>query len=148
VVLLGDSAHAVVPFYAQGMNAAFEDCAVLSDCLARHGAGRAAAFAEYQALRKRHTDALAEMSKQNFLELRDKVRSPWLRGRRKLDHLLNRCLGQAWAPLHARVTNTSIPYADALERERRQDRILIWTGIGLGAAALLATLGALSLPPG
>ncbi|HWN42414.1 MAG TPA: NAD(P)/FAD-dependent oxidoreductase [Thermoanaerobaculia bacterium] len=136
VVLLADSAHAVVPFYAQGMNAAFEDCAVLDQCLARHGTARAAAFAEYYALRRRHTDALAEMSKQNFLELRDKVRSPWLRGRRKLDNLLNRWLGESWAPLHARVTNTTIPYAEALELERRQDRILAWTGLGLVAALL------------
>jgi kynurenine 3-monooxygenase len=141
VVLLGDSAHAVVPFYAQGMNAAFEDCAVLDDCLERHGADLAAAFAAYQALRKRHTDALADMSKQNFVELRDRVRSPRLRARRKLDILLNRWLGEAWAPLHARVTNTLIPYADALELERRQDRILLWTGVG--AAGLLAMLGIL-----
>lgn len=144
VVLLGDSAHAVVPFYAQGMNAAFEDCAVLDECLARHGGDRAAAFGEYQALRKRHTDALAQMSKQNFLELRDKVRSPWLRARRKLDNLLNQWLGEGWAPLHARVTNTSIPYADALELERRQDRIVTWIGLALGLATVLGMYGLLS----
>jgi len=141
MVLLGDSAHAVVPFYAQGMNAAFEDCAVLDECLARHGDDRAAAFGEYQARRKRHTDALARMSKQNFLELRDKVRSPSLRMRRKLDNLLNRWLGNRWAPLHARVTNTSIPYADALELERRQDRIVSWAGVGLGLLAFLGACG-------
>lgn len=143
VVLLGDSAHAVVPFYAQGMNAAFEDCAVLDECLGRHGSDRAAAFREYQELRKRHTDALADMSKQNFLELRDRVRSPWLRARRRLDTLLSRWLGDGWAPLHARVTNTSVPYADALEMERRQDRIVTWSGIGLGLATLLGAYGLL-----
>jgi kynurenine 3-monooxygenase len=141
VVLLGDSAHAVVPFYAQGMNAAFEDCAVLDDCLARANGDRAAAFARYQTLRKPHTDALAEMSKQNFLELRDRVRSPWLRVRRRLDNGLNRCLGDRWAPLHARVTNTSIPYAEALRLQRRQDRVVLLTGLGLGLAALLGALG-------
>jgi kynurenine 3-monooxygenase len=142
VVLLGDSAHAVVPFYAQGMNAAFEDCAVLDDCLASNG-DRAAAFSAYQARRKRDTDALSEMSKQNFLELRDRVRSPWLRARRRLDNALNRWLGERWAPLHARVTNTTIPYADALALERRQDRIVAWSGAGLGLAAAAALYGAL-----
>lgn len=141
-VLLGDSAHAVVPFYAQGMNAAFEDCAVLDECLDRHPDDRAAAFREFETLRKRHTDALAEMSKRNFLELRDKVRSPWLRARRRLDKTLNRVLADRWAPLHARVTNTSIPYAEALELERRQDRVLAWTGVGMVLTAALAVLGA------
>jgi kynurenine 3-monooxygenase len=136
VVLVGDGAHAVVPFYAQGMNAAFEDCAVLDQCLDRRS-DRAAAFAEYQAFRKRHTDALAEMSKQNFVELRDKVRSPARQVKNKLDNLLNRWLGERWASLHARVTNTTIPYCDALDLERRQNRILGWTGFSLGLAALL-----------
>ena len=136
VVLLGDSAHAVVPFYAQGMNAAFEDCAVLDACLGRHPGDRAAAFAEYQALRKRHTDALAEMSKQNFLELRDRVRSPWLRARRKIDAVLGAVLSDRWVSLHSRVTNTSISYADALEMDRRQDRMLLWAGVGLVVMAV------------
>ena len=136
VVLLGDSAHAVVPFYAQGMNAAFEDCAMLDACLGRHPDDRAAAFAEYQALRKRHTDALAEMSKQNFLELRDRVRSPWLRARRKIDAVLGAVLSDRWVSLHSRVTNTSISYADALEMDRRQDRMLLWAGVGLMVMAV------------
>lgn len=144
MVLLGDSAHAVVPFYAQGMNAAFEDCAVLDECLGRHPDDRAAAFAEYQDLRKRHTDALAEMSKENFRELRDRVRSPWLRARRKVDAVLGKALADRWVPLHARVTNTSIPYADALEMSRRQDRLLAWTGLGLALATAFTVAGALS----
>jgi kynurenine 3-monooxygenase len=144
VVLLGDSAHAVVPFYAQGMNAAFEDCAVLSACLARHRGERAAAFQEYQTLRQRNTDALAEISKQNFLELRDKVRSPWLRTRRRLDLLLSKLLADRWSSLHAAVTNSSIPYAEALERARRQDHALAWTGAGLALVGLAALLRAVS----
>lgn len=144
VVLLGDSAHAVVPFYAQGMNAAFEDCAVLDACLGRHPGDRAAGFAEYQALRKRHTDALAEMSKQNFLELRDRVRSPWSRARRKIDAVLGAVLADRWLPLHARVTNTSISYADALEMERRQDRMLLWAGVGLFLIMAVAMIGLLA----
>jgi len=144
VVLLGDAAHAVVPFYAQGMNAAFEDCALLDQCLGEHPGDRAAAFREYERRRKRHTDALAEMSKQNFRELRDRVRSPWMRARHRLDTALSRVAGDLWAPLHARVTNTSIPYADALDLERRQDRIVKCAGIALGVGAGIALLRALS----
>lgn len=143
VVLLGDSAHAVVPFYAQGMNAAFEDCAVLDACLGRHPDDRAAAFAEYQALRKRHTDALADMSKENFLELRDRVRSPWLRARRRIDAVLGALLADRWVPLHARVTNTSISYADARDIERRQDRMLLWAGVGLLLFTAVGLIGLL-----
>jgi kynurenine 3-monooxygenase len=138
IALLGDAAHAVVPFYAQGMNAALEDCAVLDDCVARHGDDFATAFAEYQALRRRHTDALAELSKRNFLELSDRVRSPLLRARRWIDIGLSRLLDDRWTTLHSRVTNTCTPYADAVEQARRQDRILGWAGAGL---ALLAAAG-------
>ncbi|HEV8580110.1 MAG TPA: NAD(P)/FAD-dependent oxidoreductase [Thermoanaerobaculia bacterium] len=144
VVLLGDAAHAVVPFYAQGMNAAFEDCALLDQCFEAQPANRAAAFQEYERSRKRHTDALAEMSKQNFLVLRDRVRSPWLRARHKLDTALSRVVGDLWAPLHARVTNTTIPYADALELELRQDRIVKYAGIALGIGVEFALLRMLS----
>jgi kynurenine 3-monooxygenase len=142
LVLLGDSAHAVVPFYAQGMNAAFEDCAVLDSCLGRDPDDRAVAFAEYQALRKRHTDTLAEMSKRNFLELRDSIRSPWLRARRKIDTVLGAVLADHWLSLHARVTHTSVPYADAQEMERRQDRMLVWAGVGL--LLVIAVVGLLA----
>jgi kynurenine 3-monooxygenase len=147
VVLLGDSAHAVVPFYAQGMNAAFEDCVVLDACLDRFPGDRAAAFAAYEAERRPNTDALADMSKANFLELRDKVRSPWLRVRRKLDGVLAGLLGDEWAPLHAKVTNTTMPYAEALELTRRQDRILAGVGIALGGASVLAVLAAVFRRP-
>jgi kynurenine 3-monooxygenase len=136
VVLLGDAAHAVVPFYAQGMNAAFEDCAVLDDCLGRHPEDREAAFAEYQAIRKPNTDELAEMSKQNFLELRDRVRSPWPRARKALDLFLHRLLGEGWMPLHARVTHTCVPYARAVEMTRRQTRILMSFGLAAAVALL------------
>jgi len=136
VVLLGDAAHAVVPFYAQGMNAAFEDCAVLDDCLGRHPEDLEGAFAEYQAIRKPNTDALAEMSKQNFLELRDSVRSPLQRARKALDLFLHRLLGEAWMPLHARVTHTCVPYARAVEMTRRQTGILVSLGVAAVAALL------------
>ncbi|HEX4953679.1 MAG TPA: NAD(P)/FAD-dependent oxidoreductase [Thermoanaerobaculia bacterium] len=148
VVLLGDSAHAVVPFYAQGMNSAFEDCATLADCLRRHGTDRRAAFVEYEAIRRPNTDALSEMSKENFEELRDGVRSPWLRAHKRLNLFLHRLLGARWMPLHARVTNTSSPYARARQLDRRQNRILAGVGLALAMVVLWSLLHVLTASGG
>ena len=75
VVLLGDAAHAVVPFYGQGANAAFEDCTVLAERIEARQGDLDAAFAEYEALRKANTDALADLAVENFVEMRDHTAS-------------------------------------------------------------------------
>lgn len=124
MVLVGDSAHAVYPFYGQGMNSAFEDCSALLAALKAHPADRAAAFAAYEQARRPHTDVLMELSKANFIELRQKVSSPWFLARKRLDVLLNRLLPGMWLPIYTMVSHTTMPYADALARARRQDRIL------------------------
>jgi kynurenine 3-monooxygenase len=124
MVLVGDSAHAVYPFYGQGMNSAFEDCSALLAALKAHPGDRAAAFAAYEQARRPHTDVLMELSKANFVELRQKVSSPWFLARKRLDVLLNRLLPGLWLPIYTMVSHTTMPYADALARARRQDRIL------------------------
>src|SRR5213595_3034856 len=88
VALVGDAAHAVVPFYGQGMNAAFEDCVVLDECLAEFPDNRERAFAEYFARRKENADALADVAVENFIEMRDKTASRTFRAKKKLDHAL------------------------------------------------------------
>jgi kynurenine 3-monooxygenase len=123
VVLLGDAAHAVVPFYGQGMNAAFEDCVVLDECLAKYPGDRERAFTEYFALRKENTDALASLALQNFIEMRDKTASRSFRAKKKLDHLLEAALPGIYLPLYTMVTFTRMPYAEAGLRARRQDHI-------------------------
>jgi kynurenine 3-monooxygenase len=65
-----------------------------------------------------------ELSKANFIELRQKVSSPWFLARKRLDVLLNRLLPGMWLPIYTMVSHTTMPYADALARARRQDRIL------------------------
>jgi kynurenine 3-monooxygenase len=124
VCLIGDAAHAVVPFYGQGMNAAFEDCVVLDTCLEKFANNRERAFAEYFGRRKENADALADLAIGNFIEMRDKTASKTFRTKKKLDHLLEATLPGAYLPLYTMVTFTRIPYAQAARRARLQDRIL------------------------
>ncbi|GIJ45279.1 kynurenine 3-monooxygenase [Virgisporangium aliadipatigenens] len=141
VVLVGDACHAVTPFYGQGMNSAFEDCLVLDECLSRHPDDRAAAFALFQALRRPHTDVLADLSMRNFVELRDRVRSPLHLARARADLLLNRMFPRLWRPLYAMVSHSTVPYGDALRRARRQDAVLAVTATAALTGAAWATAG-------
>jgi kynurenine 3-monooxygenase len=136
VVLLGDCCHTVVPFYGQGMNAAFEDCLVLDACLTRHPHDWESAFAEYQRLRKRHTDMLARLSEENFHELRDSVRSVFVTARKRTSILLNRLFPRAYVPIYTLISHSTVPYADCVERAARQDRIARWLGVDLLVAAM------------
>jgi kynurenine 3-monooxygenase len=138
VVLVGDACHAVVPFLGQGMNAAFEDCTVLHNCLMEKAADREAAFAAYETARKEHTDTLADLAVYNFLEMRDKVGSRLFLLRKKWEILLHKLLGGWYVPLYTLVSFTRTPYADALRRARRQDRIV--RGVLVGLALLLLWL--------
>jgi kynurenine 3-monooxygenase len=137
VALVGDAAHAVVPFYGQGMNAAFEDCVVLDECLAEFPQDRQRAFAEYFARRKANADALADLALENFIEMRDKTASRAFRAKKKLDHLLEAALPGVYLPLYTMVTFTRIPYAEAARRARIQDRI-VYAGLVLLTMSILA----------
>ncbi|MBM3268219.1 MAG: FAD-dependent monooxygenase [Candidatus Sericytochromatia bacterium] len=123
-VLVGDACHAVVPFYGQGMNAAFEDCSVLAGILARRGAADEAAFREYEQARKENTDALADLALENFVEMRSKVARPGWVARKNLEKALARLFPGKFLPLYSMVTFSQIPYAQALRRARAQDRLL------------------------
>ena len=131
IVLVGDAAHTVVPFYGQGMNCAFEDCSILDKCLERHGEDREAAFAEYQALRKHNADTLADLSIENFDELRDTVRRPIVAARKRMSIFLNRLLGQRSIPVYTMVSHSNLPYSECVARHRRQERIARWLGLDL-----------------
>jgi kynurenine 3-monooxygenase len=136
VALVGDAAHAVVPFYGQGMNAAFEDCVVLDECLEKFPDNRERALAEYFVRRKENADALADLAISNFIEMRDKTASKIFRAKKKVDHLLEATLPGVYLPLYTMVTFTRIPYAEAARRAQRQDRIVYGTLI---AAVIVIT---------
>lgn len=138
-VLLGDAAHAVVPFYGQGMNASFEDVTELTARLADRSMDRRRAFEVYGVRRKPNTDALADLAIANFVEMRDHTGKRWFRWRKQMDKWLHRLLGQAYLPLYTMVTFTSIPYADARRRAKLQDRGLIAVA-GMLAVLLVAAV--------
>jgi len=139
VALVGDAAHAVVPFYGQGMNAAFEDCVVLDECLEKFPENHEHAFREYFSRRKENTDALADLAIGNFIEMRDKTASKTFRAKKKLDHFLEAALPGIYLPLYTMVTFTRIPYATAARRARLQDRIVYAGFIALILLAVLLT---------
>jgi kynurenine 3-monooxygenase len=134
-VLVGDACHAVVPFLGQGMNAAFEDCTVLHRCLVEAGWDWERASARYEALRKEHTDTLADLCVENFIEMRDRVASPWFVLKKRLAVLLHALFPRRYLPLYTMIEFTRIPYADAVRRARRQNRI-----VGAVVVALLLLL--------
>ena len=139
VCLVGDAAHAVVPFYGQGMNAAFEDCVVLDECLAQFPEDRHRAFAEYFHRRKVNADALADLALENFIEMRDKTASRAFRAKKKLDHFLEALLPVIYLPLYTMVTFTRIPYAKAARRALLQDGI-VYTVLAVLMISIIAVL--------
>jgi kynurenine 3-monooxygenase len=140
VVLLGDACHAVVPFLGQGMNAAFEDCMVLDRCLAENGSDFEMAFRSYEALRKVHTDTLADLCLDNFLEMRDRVGSRWFILKKKSVILLHKLFPRWYLPLYTMIEFTRIPYADAVRRAQVQDR-MVWSVALLVFILVLSVIG-------
>ena len=145
VVLIGDACHAVIPFYGQGMNAGLEDCLVLDECLADQPGDWGAAFATYQKRRKPNTDVLAELSKQNFAEMRDTVRRPSVTARKEATLIVHKALGARFLPLYTMISHTRMPYAECVQRDRRQQRRARLLGMDLLVGALLLRTGAKAL---
>ena len=135
VLLLGDAAHAIVPFHGQGMNAAFEDCTVLDE-LVGSGLGWEEAFARFEALRRPNTEAIAQMALENYTEMRDSVRDPAFVRRKALAMALERRFPERFIPRYSMVMfHPEIGYAEALRRGEVQARLLEELDTGAGAEA-------------
>ncbi|RSK49578.1 FAD-dependent oxidoreductase [Hymenobacter rigui] len=124
VLLLGDAAHAIVPFYGQGMNAGFEDCTILNELLHRHGHNWEKVFQEFEDSRKPNTDAMASLAVYNFQEMRDRVADPRFLLQKKIESKLSAQYPDKWLPLYSQVTFSSLPYAEALANGQAQERIM------------------------
>lgn len=124
VVLLGDAAHAVVPFYGQGANAAFEDCNEFVDALANHPHDLERAIREFESARIDNANAIADLALQNFIEMRDHTGNKIRRVQKKGSQLLGGVVPALWTPLYDMVSFTTTPYAEARTKARRQAVVL------------------------
>ena len=123
-LLLGDAAHAVVPFHGQGMNAGFEDAAELAALLAAHPADPAVVFGEFERRRKANTDAIAAMSLANYIEMRDGVADPHYLLKRELAAALTERLPDHFMSRYRMVSFTRLPYAHCVARNDEQTRLM------------------------
>jgi kynurenine 3-monooxygenase len=124
-LLLGDSAHAVVPFYGQGMNASFEDCRVLNALIGEMGTNWAEVFERYSDLRKVNTDAIADMAVENFYEMRDAVADPVFVRKRELETKLEQNYPDYFSKYSMVTFREELPYSVAMKRGNAQDRLLM-----------------------
>lgn len=124
-LLLGDSAHAVVPFYGQGMNASFEDCRILNQLIEQHGTDWETVFDEFSAVRKPNTDAIADMAEENFYEMRDSVADPVFQKKRELETRLEQTFPDYFSKYSMVTFREDLPYSVAKEKGNAQDKLLM-----------------------
>jgi kynurenine 3-monooxygenase len=125
LTLLGDACHAVVPFFGQGMNCAFEDVRVLSEIIDEHGVGQwREIFAQYQASRKPNADAIADMALQNYIEMRDKVADKTFLFHKKVEALLGKSFPDTYRTRYELVSFTNEPYTEAVRRGEINQKII------------------------
>jgi kynurenine 3-monooxygenase len=125
-LLMGDAAHAVVPFYGQGMNASFEDVVVFDEILDKHEGNWENTFKDYEKKRKKDTDAIADLAIDNFFEMRDHIANPIFQEKRKLEMNLEQLFPNEYSSKYSLVTfNENISYHEAMTRGRAQDKAIL-----------------------
>ncbi|XP_074502933.1 kynurenine 3-monooxygenase [Sebastes fasciatus] len=142
-VLMGDAAHAVVPFYGQGMNAGFEDCIVFEEIMDQFSEDFSAVLPEYSRVRVPDDHAIADLAMYNYIEMRAHVNSKWFLFRKHVDNVLHFLMPKTIVPLYTMVTFTRTRYHEAVDRLHWQDKVinrsllLSATGAVLGCSYLL-----------
>jgi len=132
VVIMGDAAHALVPFYGQGMNCGFEDCLVLDEILNKNNWDLKKSLPEYSSTRNPDAEAIVDLAMYNYIEMRSHVNSRLFAIRKKVDGFGNWLMPDRWVPLYTMVTFSRIPYHKVIERSAKQDKIITYINIGLG----------------
>lgn len=122
--LMGDAAHATVPFYGQGMNAGFEDCSVMWELMQKHNNDWKKVFEEYQVLRKPDGDAVQDLSLHNYFVMRDYVADPKFLLQKKIEAFFSKNHPDKWMPLYSQVSFSHIRYSEALRVGQLQDDIM------------------------
>jgi kynurenine 3-monooxygenase len=122
--LMGDAAHATVPFYGQGMNCGFEDCTVMWELMQKHGDDWERIFEDYQVERKPQGDGVQDLSLHNYLVMRDHVADPEFLLQKKFERRIEQLYPERYIPLYSQVSFTHIPYATAFTNGMKQDAFI------------------------
>lgn len=122
--LIGDSAHAIVPFFGQGMNCGFEDCSVLSELMDEHGDDWKTILPLFEALRKPNADAIADLALNNFIEMRDLVADPHFLHKKKIEKMIAEKYPEKYISPYQMVSFSHIPYSDALKNGAAINNVL------------------------
>ena len=123
-ILIGDAAHATVPFYGQGMNAGFEDCRILDELLDKHKDDLKSCFDEYTRVRKPNGDGVQDLSIQNYVVMRDKTADPLFLLQKKIEQKFANLYPDKWVPLYSMVSFTNTPYSEAWEIGIKQEKLM------------------------
>ncbi|XP_072943910.1 kynurenine 3-monooxygenase [Epargyreus clarus] len=134
-LLIGDAAHAVVPFYGQGMNAGFEDCTLLDQLFQKHHDNLVDILEEFSETRWEDTFAISDLAMYNYIEMRDLVTRPSYRLRKMFDDFLFWLMPNFWVPLYNSVTFTTMPYSQCVKNRKWQNKMLLFC---VTSAAVLA----------
>lgn len=124
-LLLGDAAHAIVPFYGQGMNCAFEDCIILDQSITKYEGNWEAIFRDYQETRKIDADAIASLAEDNFYEMRDATADPTFNKKRQIELTLEQQFPEYYSKYSLVTFREDLPYHLAMKKGRKQDEILM-----------------------
>jgi kynurenine 3-monooxygenase len=123
--LIGDAAHAIVPFFGQGMNCGFEDCRILDELIDEHSGNWTAILDRFQYVRKPDADAIADLAVANFTEMRERTADARFLLQKKIEARLHEKYPSRWIPAYTQVTfSPQIRYSEALERGRQQEAIM------------------------
>jgi kynurenine 3-monooxygenase len=123
--LIGDAAHAIVPFFGQGMNSGFEDCSVLNELIEEYDHNWADILPQFQQLRKPDADAIADLAVNNFIEMRERTADPMFLLQKKIEAKLHEHHPDKWIPAYSQVTfSPQIRYSEALRNSQRQEAIM------------------------
>ncbi|XP_015794454.1 kynurenine 3-monooxygenase isoform X2 [Tetranychus urticae] len=136
-LIIGDAAHAMVPFYGQGMNCGFEDVTILNELLNESHLPQS--LAKFSAIRVKDGHAICELALYNYIEMRDLVNSRLFLLRKRFDNILNFLMPNYWAPLYSMVTFSRTPYSQCIAAKQRQDKVITFT------TAILSTTGLFGL---
>lgn len=142
-VILGDAAHAIVPFYGQGMNCSLEDVDVLDDLLLDSNVLFSDVFSKFSEIRKPAADGISQLSHENYIEMRSSVASRLFLWRKSIEKIVHRIIPNTFIPLYTMVAFTTIPYHQVIARDKKQSKIfdafLLFSGLTIGCGIIAIT---------